>query len=108
MCTSPENFRSAGQLERFHAVTDQARMLRYGGDCYAFCMVALGQVDAVIEPALKPYDIQALIPIIEGAGGVVTAWDGGDPQQGGAVVASGDARLHEQILATLAERGAAS
>ncbi|MCO6057940.1 histidinol-phosphatase [Pseudomonas sp. MOB-449] len=108
MCTSPENFQSAGQRERFQAVKDQARMLRYGGDCYAFCMVAVGQLDAVLEPALKPYDIQALIPIIEGAGGVVTSWDGGDPQQGGAVVASGDRRLHEQILTTLAESGAAS
>lgn len=63
-------------------------------------MVALGQLDAVIDLALKPYDIQALIPIIEGAGGVVSIW-GEDVQHCGAVVVSGDRRLHEQILATL-------
>ncbi|WP_435610228.1 histidinol-phosphatase [Pseudomonas knackmussii] len=108
MCTSPDNFISTDQRQRFHAVTDQARMLRYGGDCYSFCMVALGQVDAVIEPALKPYDIQALIPIIEGAGGVVTTWSGGDAQHGGSVVVSGDPQLHEQILALLAEKPCAS
>lgn len=102
MSTSPENFAIAEHRESFRKVTGTARMTRYGGDCYAFCMVALGQLDAVIEPALKPYDIQALIPIIEGAGGVVSTWDGQDAQHGGAVVVSGDRRLHEQILATLA------
>lgn len=102
MSTSPENFATAEHQEAFRRVADRARMTRYGGDCYAFCMVALGQLDAVIEPALKPYDIQALIPIIEGAGGVVSTWDAGDAQDGGAVVVSGDRRLHEQILATLA------
>lgn len=103
MSTSPENFANAGHQESFRRAAGRARMTRYGGDCYAFCMVALGQLDAVIEPVLKPYDIQALIPIIEGAGGVVSTWDGGDAQDGGAVVVSGDRRLHEQILATLAQ-----
>jgi histidinol phosphatase-like enzyme (inositol monophosphatase family) len=102
MSTSPENFVTAGHQQSFQRVAGRVRMTRYGGDCYAFCMVALGQLDAVIEPALKPYDIQALIPIIEGAGGVVSTWDGGDAQHGGAVVVSGDRRLHEQILASLA------
>jgi myo-inositol-1(or 4)-monophosphatase len=55
-------------------------------------------MDLVIETALKPYDIVALVPIVEGAGGVVTDWQGGSPAQGGSVVASGDHRLHEQAL----------
>ena len=48
------------------------RLSRYGGDCYAYCMLAAGHVDLVIETELKPYDVLPLIPIIEGAGGVVT------------------------------------
>ena len=56
------------------------RLSRYGGDCYAYCMLAAGHVDLVIETELKPYDILPLIPIIAGAGGIVTAWDGGSPR----------------------------
>ncbi len=61
-------------------------------------MVAAGQADVVIEAGLQPYDITALIPVIEGAGGVVTSWTGGSATNGGAVVASGDPRLHEIVL----------
>lgn len=102
MCTSPEIFETDAQLAAFQRAADRARLVRYGGDCYAYCMVAAGHVDAVIEAGLKPYDVQALIPIIEGAGGVMTNWDGGDAQHGGTVVACGDRRLHQQILAVLA------
>jgi myo-inositol-1(or 4)-monophosphatase len=98
--TSPRLFEGA-ELEGFERVERAAKMARFGYDCYAYCMVAAGQMDAVIESGLKPYDIVALVPIIEGAGGVVTTWDGGSPAQGGAIVASGDKRLHEKILATL-------
>ena len=66
------------------------RLSRYGGDCYAYCMLAAGHVDLVIETELKPYDILPLIPIIAGAGGIVTAWDGGSPKAGGRVIAAGD------------------
>jgi histidinol phosphatase-like enzyme (inositol monophosphatase family) len=97
-CTSPQIFTVPKQLEAFDRVADRARLVRYGGDCYAYCMVACGHIDAVIEAGLKPYDIQALMPIIESAGGVVTTWDGGDPQHGGTIVACGDKRLHAEIL----------
>ena len=98
--TSPRLFEGA-ELEGFERVEREAKLTRFGYDCYAYCMVAAGQMDAVIESGLKPYDIVALVPIIEGAGGVVTTWDGGSPAGGGAIVASGDKRLHEKILATL-------
>jgi myo-inositol-1(or 4)-monophosphatase len=75
--------------------------VRYGADCYAYCMLAAGHVDLVIETGLKSYDIAPLIPIIEGAGGVVTSWDGGSAAQGGSVIATGDARLHEIALRAL-------
>ena len=92
-----------GTLETFRSVEEKVRLSRYGGDCYAYCMVAAGHVDLVIESGLKPYDIVALVPIVEGAGGVVTNWQGGSPADGGAIVASGDPRLHEQALALLAQ-----
>ena len=77
------------------------QLSRYGGDCYAYCMLAAGHVDLVIETELKPYDILPLIPIIAGAGGVVTAWDGGPPQAGGRIIAAGDKRVHEAAMKML-------
>ena len=64
-------------------------------------MVAAGHVDIVVEAGLKPYDIAPLIPIILGAGGVVTTWDGGDASKGGRIVAAGDTRVHEAALTLL-------
>jgi myo-inositol-1(or 4)-monophosphatase len=100
MCTSPDIFDPA-QRAAFDAVAGRARLLRYGGDCYAYCMLASGLVDAVIEAGLQSWDVQALVPIVEGAGGVITAWDGGDVQHGGTVLACGDARLHAQLVGEL-------
>ena len=65
--------------------------MRYGTDCYLYAMLAMGQADLVIEASLKPYDVQALIPVVEGAGGVITDWEGGNPAMGGQVLATGDA-----------------
>lgn len=101
MCTSPQIFDNAKQLAAFNAIAEDVQLLRYGGDCYAYCMLASGHVDAVIEAGLQTYDVQALIPIIEGAGGVMTAWDGGDAQHGGPVVAAGDPVLHAQLVQRL-------
>jgi myo-inositol-1(or 4)-monophosphatase len=100
MTTSPSLFPPAG-LARFRAVEQAARLTRYGGDCYAYCMVASGQVDLVIEAGLKPHDVVALVPIIEGAGGIITGWDGGPAARGGAVIAAGDMRVHQQALTLL-------
>lgn len=87
--------------ENFHRVEAQARLSRYGGDCYAYCALAAGHVDLVIETGLQPYDIVALIPIVEGAGGVITSWDGGSAAQGGAIIAAGDRRLHAAAVRLL-------
>lgn len=88
--------------QKYQAIEKQVQLNRYGVDCYAFAMLAAGHVDIVIEDGLKPFDIAALIPIIEGAGGCITTWDGGNPVDGGAIVASGDPALHEQLLKALA------
>lgn len=101
MTTSPALFEGA-EAEAFARVESQVRLSRYGCDCYAYCMLAAGHVDLVIESGLKPYDIVALIPIIEGAGGVVTSWDGGSAAGGGRVLAAASKSLHEAALALLA------
>lgn len=96
--TDPRLFEAGEEAERYRAVEAKVRLARYGTDCYAYCMLAAGQIDLVVEAGLKPYDIVALIPIVEGAGGVVTAWDGGTATEGGRIVAAGDPRLHEAAL----------
>jgi myo-inositol-1(or 4)-monophosphatase len=78
-------------------------MCRYGGDCYLFAAAALGFVHLATDASLNAYDIQALIPIIRGAGGVVTTYDGGNPAMGGTVLASSNSTLHERALAILNE-----
>src|SRR6266436_2379389 len=67
----------AGDRELFGRVEQMVRLSRYGGDCYAYCMLAAGHVDLVIETGLKPYDVVPLVPIIAGAGGVITTWENG-------------------------------
>ncbi|MGQ4273536.1 histidinol-phosphatase [Terrihabitans sp. B22-R8] len=98
--TSPRLF-AGDDLKAFEAVEAVARHTRYGGDCYAYCMLAAGQIDLVIEVGLKPYDIVALIPVIEGAGGIITGWDGGAAAGGGRVVAAGDKRVHAAVMEVL-------
>jgi myo-inositol-1(or 4)-monophosphatase len=82
----------------FGRVEDAVRLSRYGGDCYAYCMLAAGHVDLVIETELKPYDVLPLVPIIQGAGGIITTWEGGLPNSGGRIVAAGDKRVHAAAL----------
>jgi len=85
----------------FGQVEKAVRLSRYGGDCYAYCMLAAGQIDLIIETEIKPYDIVAVIPIITGAGGTVTTWENGPPQSGGRIVVAGDKRVHKAALAML-------
>jgi len=99
--TDPRQFRTPEDEAALRAVSDPARFLRYGGDCYCYTQLAMGFVDVVIENGLQPYDVQALMPVIAGAGGVVTSWAGGPCDQGGPVLACGDPALHEQLLRRL-------
>lgn len=91
-----------GTLEPFRRVEAQARLSRYGGDCYAYCALAAGHVDLVIESGLKSYDVAALIPIIEGAGGVISTWSGESAANAGAIIAAGDRRVYDQAMRLLA------
>jgi len=85
----------------FGRVEQSVKLSRYGGDCYAYCMLASGQIDLVIETELKPYDILPLIPIITGAGGIVTTWDNGSALHGGRIVAAGDKRVQQAAMQIL-------
>jgi myo-inositol-1(or 4)-monophosphatase len=85
----------------FRNVENVVKLSRYGGDCYAYCMLAAGQIDLIIETELKPHDIVPLIPIITGAGGIVTTWENGPAQAGGRVVVAGDKRVHAAALEML-------
>jgi len=100
-CTTPDMFVDEVSAARFRRLRDSVKLARYGGDCYAYALLASGFVDVVLDTDLQPYDIVALIPIIEAAGGVVTDWMGGDAVDGGQVVASGSAHLHQEVLSLL-------
>lgn len=97
--TAPEFFNAPEHNEAFKRVAAAVSMVRYGGDCYCYALLAMGFVDIVIEATLQPYDIAALIPIVEGAGGVVTTWDGEPAVNGGSVIACANPQLHAQVLA---------
>jgi fructose-1,6-bisphosphatase/inositol monophosphatase family enzyme len=75
--------------------------VRYGTDCYAYALIAAGQIDLVIEAGLKAYDVQAPIAVIEAAGGIVTDWQGNPVWDGGQVLAAASRDLHAEALALL-------
>ena len=85
----------------FVGVENKVKLSRYGGDCYAYCMLAAGHIDLIIETEINPHDIVPLIPIIAGAGGIVTTWENGPAQGGGRIVAAGDKRVHAAALEML-------
>jgi myo-inositol-1(or 4)-monophosphatase len=99
--THPDMFAAASDREGFARVAAAARMTRYGGDCYSYCLVAMGFVDLVIEGGLQPYDILPLVPIVTAAGGLVTGLDGRPPLSGGTVVAAATPELHARALALM-------
>jgi histidinol phosphatase-like enzyme (inositol monophosphatase family) len=98
--TTPALFAGAKRAA-YDRLEARVRLPRYGVDCYAFAMVAAGFADIAVDGGLQSYDIVALIPIIEKAGGVVTRWDGGPAEEGGDVVAAGSPALHAAALDVL-------
>ncbi len=101
--TSPQAFGNVEEQVGFEVLRRRVRLTRWGGDCYQYCMLAMGYVDLVVEAGLRPYDVQALMPIIRGAGGIITTWDGNDPSMGGRVIACGDARVHREAMTSLCD-----
>ena len=91
----------ASERSAFHTVAETVRLTRYGMDCYAYALLAAGQIDLVIEAGLAAYDIQAPIAVIEAAGGIVTNWQGGPVHEGGRVVAAASHEQHDAALEIL-------
>ncbi|NNF77376.1 MAG: inositol monophosphatase family protein [Rhizobiales bacterium] len=99
--TVPDHF--SGALEQpYQTLKSRAKLTRAGGDAYIFCLLAAGCIDLVIDPGLQPYDIAALVPIIEQAGGVVTTLEGAPAHNGGDIIAAASAELHEEVCALFA------
>ncbi|MEO1705168.1 MAG: histidinol-phosphatase [Pseudomonadota bacterium] len=86
------------ERQAFQAVRAEAKLTRYGMDCYAYALVAAGHADLVIEAGLNAYDIQAPIAVVQAAGGIVTDWEGGPVHDGGRAVAAANAALHAAAL----------
>jgi inositol-phosphate phosphatase/L-galactose 1-phosphate phosphatase/histidinol-phosphatase len=94
-----------GEMEKRHAaLAKQTKLFRWGGDCYAYGLLAAGHVDLVVENSLKLYDFAALVPVIQGAGGLITDWKGRalDMYSDGSVLAAGDPAVHRTAQIALA------
>ena len=85
----------------FQAVAGQARLTRYGLDCYGYALVALGQIDLVIEAGLNAFDVHAPIAVVQAAGGIVTDWQGRPAHDGGRLIAAANAAVHAEALEIL-------
>lgn len=103
--TDPGLFNSP-EAAAFSSLAARARVRRYGLDAYAYAALALGGIDLVVESGLKAWDAAALIPVVTGAGGVMTNWRGGPCHEGGQVVAAANAELHELALEQLSPAAA--
>ena len=103
--TMPE-IGTIAERDAFREVAGRVRLTRYGLDCYAYALVAMGQADLVIEAGLKPFDIQAPLALVEAAGGIVTDWTGRPAQCGGRVIAAGCPQVHRAALEYLSKTAA--
>lgn len=103
--TDPDLF-AGDEAEVFKALAGAVRVRRYGLDGYGYAALALGGIDLVVESDLKPWDVSALIPVVTGAGGVITDWRGGPCHQGGQVVAAANPALHAAALEVLSPAAA--
>jgi inositol-phosphate phosphatase/L-galactose 1-phosphate phosphatase/histidinol-phosphatase len=100
--TTPEMFKEA-DAAAFARVSSGVKLTRFGADCYAYGLLAAGFIDLVLEASLKPYDFCAMVPIVEGAGGVATDWRGADLDlsSDGRILVAGDRRSHRAALALI-------
>ncbi|WP_404420605.1 histidinol-phosphatase [Nibricoccus sp. IMCC34717] len=98
---NPEKYQNG---PAYAATTAKARLVRTWGDCYGYLLLSAGWADVMCDPIMNPWDILALIPVVRGAGGVITDWQGRDPVRGKSIVASANAALHDEVIASLNPR----
>lgn len=101
LCTTTPAMFQGDRREAYDRLERAVRLPRYGTDCYAYAMLAAGNIDLVVEVGLQPYDVMALIPIIEAAGGMITEWSGGPAEEGGGIVAAATPELHAAAMEAL-------
>ena len=99
--THPWGYFDEAQRQAFERLDHASRTSYFGGDCYAYALLAMGHIDLIVEASLKAWDVAALVPVVEGAGGVVTDWRGNPLGAGGDIIAAGDARVHAQAVEML-------
>ncbi len=99
--TAPEQYRSDADRRGFQQLAARVKMVRYGGDAYFYSLLAAGQLDIAMDAGLQAYDIAALIPIVNGAGGAVGSWSGSDTAKGGNIICAGSAELLSQAIETM-------
>jgi len=101
LTTDPGLIPRSEDFERFENLRRRARVFRTWGDCYGYLMVATGRADLMLDPVMNPWDLLPLVPVIRGAGGRITTWEGGDPVTGSSALA-GTPAAHAEALRILA------
>ncbi|HVU35760.1 MAG TPA: histidinol-phosphatase [Opitutaceae bacterium] len=101
LCTDPKNVALHHDADRFYSLLSRTTTPRGWGDCYGYLMIASGRADIMCDPILNPWDIAALVPVIRGAGGVITDWEGRPPMNAHSIVAASTPELHSAVIAAL-------
>jgi inositol-phosphate phosphatase/L-galactose 1-phosphate phosphatase/histidinol-phosphatase len=109
LCSTSPFFFQGKDLEMLNKISAQTKYqsqggIIYGGDCYLFGLLAMGQIDVIIEQGLNNFDFCALAPIVKAAGGIITDWQGKelDINSDGKILACGDKELHKRIINLIA------
>jgi len=100
LATDIANIRRYRDGDRFDALLREVELFRTWGDCYGYLLLAAGRADIMLDPIMKPWDLIPLIPVVRGAGGVISGWDGGDPLHADSSIAAGP-RLHATVVRRL-------
>ena len=100
-CTQPFGMFGPGELAAYKIIQSGCALSRLGLDALGYVLLAQGRMDLIIEAGMKPCDVRALMPVVRGAGGVITDWEGGNPKDGPRLVACGSPELMPEIYTYL-------
>ncbi len=102
LTTDIKNIFTYQNRANFESLACRVKMFRTWGDCYGYLLLATGWADIMVDPIMNPWDLLPLIPVINGAGGIITTWDGSDPRKGNSIVAA-NRRIHGRVIELLNE-----